>query len=69
MKKTLRILSTILSAFAVLACLYACENPAEEAADTVTDMASQEDKAQDALDASHAADDAVVAEFDEILGE
>lgn len=67
MKKALRVLGSVMSVLAVLACLYACENPADEVADTVMNMASQEDKAQDAVDASHAADDAVEAELDSIL--
>ena len=44
-----------------------CSNPAEEAADTIEGMASQEDKAQDALDAFHENADDKEAEADAIL--
>ena len=46
-----------------------CNNPAEDAANTVEGMASQEDKAQDALDAFHSDADAKDAEYQEILDE
>ena len=46
-----------------------CSNPAEDAANTVEGMASQEDKAQDALDAFHSDADAKDAEYQEILDE
>ena len=44
-----------------------CSNPAEEAADTIEGMASQEDKAQDALDEFHQNADDKEAEADAIL--
>ena len=46
-----------------------CSNPAKEATDTIEGMASQEDKAQDALDAFHSDADAKAAEYQEILDE
>ncbi|SDJ04991.1 hypothetical protein SAMN04487760_10244 [Lachnospiraceae bacterium G41] len=44
-----------------------CSNPAEDAADTIEGMASQEEKAQDALDAFNADADAKGAEADAIF--
>ena len=44
-----------------------CSNPAEDAADTIEGMASQEDKAQDAKDAFNADADAKGAEADAIF--
>ena len=44
-----------------------CSNPAKEATDTIEGMASQEDKAQDALDEFHQNADDKEAEADEIL--
>ena len=44
-----------------------CSNPAQDAADTVEGMASQEDKAQDALDAFNADADSKGAEADAIF--
>ena len=44
-----------------------CSNPAQDAADTVEGMASQEEKAQDALDAFNADADAKGAEADAIF--
>ena len=41
-----------------------CSNPAEDAANTVEGMASQEDKAQDALDAFHSDADAKDADYE-----
>ena len=44
-----------------------CSNPAADAADTIEGMASQEDKAQDALDEFHQNADDKEAEADAIL--
>lgn len=44
-----------------------CSNPAEDAADTIEGMASQEEKAQDAKDAFNADADAKGAEADAIF--
>ncbi|MBR6383563.1 MAG: hypothetical protein IKS56_06215 [Lachnospiraceae bacterium] len=44
-----------------------CSNPAEEATDTIEGMASQEEKAQDALDAFNADADEKGAEADAIF--
>ena len=44
-----------------------CSNPAEEAADTIEGMASQEEKAQDALDEFHQNADDKEAEADAIF--
>ena len=44
-----------------------CSNPAQDAADTVEGMASQEEKAQDALDAFNADADEKGAEADAIF--
>ena len=44
-----------------------CSNPAEDAADTIEGMASQEEKAQDAKDAFNADADAKRAEADAIF--
>ncbi len=44
-----------------------CNNPAEDAADTIEGMASQEEKAQDAKDAFNADADAKGAEADAIF--
>ena len=44
-----------------------CSNPAEEAADTIEGMASQEDKAQDAVDAFKTDANEKDAEYQEIL--
>ena len=44
-----------------------CSNPAQDAADTVEGMASQEEKAQDALDAFKADADEKGAEADAIF--
>ena len=44
-----------------------CSNPAEDAADTIEGMASQEEKSQDAKDAFNADADAKGAEADAIF--
>lgn len=67
MKKIFRLLGTVLSLAAVTTCLYACNNPSDEAAEAVLDMAEQEDKAQEALDAFKADGNAKDAEFEQIL--
>ena len=67
MKRIKYFVISILSCLEFLMPLTACGNPVEDATTTVEGMASQEDKAQDALDAFHQDADEKDAEYQEIL--
>ena len=68
MKKIKFIIATICTALVVLAPMVACgDDPVDKACDTVEGMASQEDKAQEALDDFHQDADEKDAEYQEIL--
>ncbi|MBP5275221.1 MAG: hypothetical protein J6Z07_00305 [Lachnospiraceae bacterium] len=68
MKKIKFIIATICTALVVLAPMVACgDDPVDKACDTVEGMASQEDKAQEALDDFHQDADDKDAEYQEIL--
>ena len=61
---------TAMAGLTVLGFLIACSSPsdaAETVSDTVLDMASKEDEAEDAVNAFHEDGDAKEAEFDSIL--
>ena len=68
MKRLKYFVITLLVATSFIAPLTACgEDPVDQACDTIEGMASQEDKAQEALDDFHADADAKDAEAQEIL--
>lgn len=68
MKRIRLLLAAICTAMVVFAPMAACESdPVDDACDTVEGMASQEDKAQEALDDFHQDADDKDAEYQEIL--
>ena len=68
MKKIKFLLGSICTALVFLAPMVACgDDPVDKACDTVEGMASQEDKAQEALDDFHQDADDKDAEYQEIL--
>ena len=68
MKKIKFLIGSICTALVVLAPMVACgDDPVDKACDTVEGMASQEDKAQEALDDFHQDADDKDAEYQEIL--
>ena len=67
MKRLKYLVITLMASLTFIAPLVACGNPVDDAVDTVEGMASQEDKAQDALDEFHQDADEKDAEYQEIL--
>jgi hypothetical protein len=68
MKKIKFLIGSICTALVFLAPMVGCgDDPVDKACDTVEGMASQEDKAQEALDDFHQDADDKDAEYQEIL--